>query len=85
MKIGKAHQTVRSASSFRIFLFGPPICNVKLLANSYVRDVASVRYYWRRVHRCANTLALGASVRQYIGAGCIGAPICWRTDVPLRQ
>ncbi len=68
MKIGEAHRTVRSASSFRIFLFGPPIGNVKLLSNSYVGYVASVRYYWPRVYRCANIFAQGASVRQYVGA-----------------
>jgi hypothetical protein len=68
MKIGEAHRTVQSASFFWIFLFGPPIGNVKLLSNSYVGEVASVRYYWPRVHRCANILAQGASVRRYDGA-----------------
>jgi hypothetical protein len=40
----------------------------------------------RRGHRFANTIGAGeyrcANSR---GAGHIGAPIYWRTDVPLRQ
>ncbi len=37
---------------------------------------ASLRqYYWRRVHRCANT----------IGAGCIGAPILLAQGTLVRQ
>jgi hypothetical protein len=36
------------------------------------------------MHRCVNTLAQDASLRQYIGAGCIVASKYWRsTSMPI--
>ncbi len=44
-------------------------CAISMAQGASVRD-----YYWRRGHRFTNT----------VGAGCMGAPIYWRNDVPLR-
>jgi hypothetical protein len=59
-------------------MFGPPIGDVKLymiLKNLKVYPFLTLVMWACRVDRCANSN----------GPGCIGAPIYWRTDVPLRQ
>jgi hypothetical protein len=70
MKIGEAHRNVRSATLIQFFLLNKLISSIIGAPN-----VFGVSLVMEQGPRCANT----------IGAGWIGAPIYWRTDVPLRQ
>ncbi len=59
-------------------MFGPPIGDVKLdmiLKNLKVYPFLTLVVWACKVDRCDKSN----------GIGCIGAPIYWRTDVPLRQ
>jgi hypothetical protein len=92
MIIGEAHRTARSASSFLLFFFGPPIGAINN-GSGYIgspfllaQGASDRQYYWRRGHRFANTIRAGGigSPILCIGARCIGSPILLAEGASVR-
>jgi hypothetical protein len=85
MKIGEAHRNVRSAS-FKNFLFGPLVLgpHPPPLLQASVSPLVP-----RGGHTHLRVKGLGVPIRTteeiLLAPIGIGAPIYWRTDVPLRQ